>query len=155
MATDYTKQSSDALIAIIKAAYPRFKHNNRIKKMMPVDGELRHIENHLGPEDLLFISPGDPSEETVLLLTRGEVADQTWHIIYYHPLKISNETEIMDKISSFAQNLLATLIDNKDHSSGYWINLRAQLSYGVDIPENYDGDLFGFEIVLQLTIGRF
>ncbi len=155
MATDYTKQSSDALIVIIKDAFPRFKDNNRIVKLIPVGGEIRHVEKYLGPDDSIILSPGEVAEETTLLLTSGEIADQTWHILYFNPKKISNEQEILDEISGFAQDLIDVLIANKDHPSGYWHNLRTQLNYSVDIPENYDGDLFGFELIIDITLGKF
>lgn len=155
MATNYTKQSADALITIIKAAYPRFVDGNRIVKMMPVNGELRHVEQHLGHEDVLILAPGEPSEETTLPLTSGEIADQRWHLIYYKPTKTPTDTSILDDISAFAQNLIDTLMDNKDHSSGYWINLRTELNLSIETPENYTGDLYGFELILTMTVGKF
>jgi hypothetical protein len=96
-----------------------------------------------------------PAEETALTLTSGEIVDQVWHLLYFNPDKITNEQTIIDEISAFAQNLMATLITNKDHPSDYWHNLAVQLNYSVDIPENYDGDLFGFELIVGMTVGKF
>lgn len=155
MATDYTAQSSNALITIIKDEFPRFKDDNRIIKKMPVGGEIRHVETHLGLEDSIIIAPGDPAEETALTLTSGEITDQVWHILYFNPDKTLNEQEIQDEISAFGQDLMAVLIENKDHPSGYWHNLVQQINYSVDIPENYDGDLFGFELIVGMTVGKF
>ena len=155
MATNYTKQSADELISIIKTAYPRFKDGNRIVKMMLVNGELRHVERHLGPEDTIILAPGEPSEENTLLLTSGEIADQRWHIIYYKPTKTPNDSSILDDISGFAQNLIDTLMDNKDQSDGYWINLRTELNLSIETPDEYTGDLYGFELILTMTVGKF
>jgi hypothetical protein len=155
MATNYTKQNADALIDIIEAAYPRFVDNNRIVKMMPVNGELRHVERHLGSEDVLLLAPSEPAEETTLLLTSGEIFDQHWHLLYYKPTKTPNDSTIMDDVSGFAQNLMDTLIDNKDHASGYWHNLRIEFNSSAPTPENYAGDLYGFELILTMTVGKF
>jgi hypothetical protein len=122
---------------------------------MPVGGEIRGVETYLGSEDCILIAPGEPAEETALTLNEGEIVDQVWHILYFNPDKITREQPILDEISAFAQNLMATLIDNKDHPSDYWHNLAVQLNYSVDIPEGYEGDLFGFELIVGMTVGKF
>ena len=151
MATNYFKQAYDELKSIIQTAYPRFNDKDRISFVLPVDDEIEVNKANFGYEDCIFIVPGEPTEETQILLTSGEIVVYNLKLYYY---KILKENELND-LSATAENITALLMDNKDQSSGYWINLGYDVIYSIPKPEEWTGRLHGFTIDIHFQVGKF
>lgn len=146
--TNYTQNIYDNLKSIIKTQFPRFKQADRIRV---TDSNMGIKESDLGYEDFILIRfNGTVSEQQ--MTNAGKLETQEYQLIY---IKRIVRSEDIDEIANFYDSLDSLLTSN--NHSNYWHNIIAMIDTEMDVetPENYEGELSGFVMTLEISTGKF
>ncbi|MFO8066848.1 MAG: hypothetical protein R6U11_04620 [Bacteroidales bacterium] len=144
----YTKDIYDKLKALIKSEFPRFKDADRIRV---TDQNMGLKESDLGYEDFILIRFNGVIDEQQMT-NEGKLETQEYQLIY---VKRIIRSEQIDEIANFYDSLDSLLTSN--NSCEYWYNLLTLIDTEMDIetPEDYQGELSGFVMTLEISVGKF